>query len=40
MLLSKVDRCVLFSSRKIIRVENGDGETCAERECLGVPKIK
>ena len=40
MLLSKVDRCVLFSFRKIIGVENGDGETYAERECSGVPKIK
>ena len=40
VLLSKVDRCVLFSFRKIIGVENGDGETYAERECSGVPKIK
>lgn len=40
VLLSEVDRCVLFSSRRIIGVENGGGETYAERECLGVPKIK
>ena len=40
VLLSKVDRCVLFSSRRIIGVENGGGETYANRECSGVPKIK
>lgn len=40
MLLSKVDRGVLFSSRRIIDVENGGGETYAERGCLGLPKIE
>ena len=40
MLLSKVDRCALFSSHRIIGVENGDGEMYAERGCLDVPKMK
>ena len=40
VLLSKVDRGVLFSSRRIIDVENGGGETYAERGCLGLPKIE
>lgn len=39
-LSSKVDRCVLFFSRRVIGVENGDGKTYAERRFLGVPKIK
>ena len=40
VLLSKVNRCALFSSRRIIGVENGDRETYTERGCLGVPKMK
>ena len=39
-LLSKVDRCVLFSSHRIIGVENGGGEMYAERGFLGVPKME
>ena len=40
ILLSKVDRYVLFSSRRIIGVKNGGGKTYAERRCLGATKIK
>lgn len=40
VLLSQVDRCVLISSRRILGVENGDGEKYAERGRLGLPKIK
>ena len=35
-----VARCVLFSSHRIIGVENGGGETYIERGCLVATKIK
>ena len=39
VLSSKVDRCLLFFSRRIICVENGGGETYGEGRILGVPKL-